>query len=242
MSTDLRRKPGTKAPHLLPAEVILWSQASDWLLAPQQDRSRRTLSKILEAAITLFCNKGFTQATIAAISEASGVSIGTIYGRFEDKQAILQAILAAYYRSRREQFDDMFSEESCQGSSLEQVVVFYTDLIFSAFRQDAALILLADAARSNNAQIAQQVGDLNRHAAIRFGDVLQAHADQIRQPDIRAAAMLYHDLISCLARVSIQPTGPVASSFILTDPAIEHKMVTMFLNHLRTPDGSALSS
>jgi hypothetical protein len=117
----------------------------------------------------------------------------------------------AYYRSRRAQFDAIFSVEACNGYSLRELVTFYTDLIFASFKQDSALIQLSDTDRSTNERIAQYVNDLNRHVATCFGDVLLHHADTIRLHDIATVAMLYHDVINCLARVSIQPTGPVAS-------------------------------
>jgi AcrR family transcriptional regulator len=236
MASEQRRRPGKETSRLLSTEVIRWSEASDWLLIPQQERSRQTLRKILEASIDLFARLGYPQTTIAAISKASGVSTGTIYGRFEDKQAILNAVMDAYYRSRRAQFDAVFSVESCREYDLRELVTFYTDLIFASFEQDSDLIQLADAERPSNERIASQVNDLNRHVATRFGDVLLHHAESIRLRDIATAAMLYHDLISCLARVSIQPTGPVASPFSITNAATERQLVEMFLHHLQAPE------
>lgn len=230
--SKISAKPKAEVSSLLSAEVIRWSQASEWLFIPQQDRSRRTLNKVLEAAITLFCDVGFTQTTLADISRSSGVSVGTIYGRFEDKAAILLAILDAYYRSRREQFDDLFSEEQCKHYELEEVIAFYTDLIFSSFRQDSALIILADSERASNDKVADHVNRLNLHAATRFGEVLATRGEAIARPKIKESAVLYHDLISCLARISIQPTGPVATKNPLTNPAIEQHLVEMLVKQL----------
>lgn len=47
---------------------------------------------ILEAAATLFADKGFHQTTIRDIATAAGVADGTIYNYFENKHAILIAL------------------------------------------------------------------------------------------------------------------------------------------------------
>jgi AcrR family transcriptional regulator len=49
---------------------------------------------VLDAAITVFAEKGFRGATIRDIAIAAGVSDGTIYNLFDNKAALLHAILA----------------------------------------------------------------------------------------------------------------------------------------------------
>jgi AcrR family transcriptional regulator len=48
---------------------------------------------VLEAAIQVFAQKGFRGATIRDIALAAGVSDGTIYNLFDNKAALLHAIL-----------------------------------------------------------------------------------------------------------------------------------------------------
>ncbi len=54
-------------------------------------RARR--EQILEAATRVFAAKGFRRATTKEVARAAGVSEGTIYNYFEDKDALLMAIL-----------------------------------------------------------------------------------------------------------------------------------------------------
>jgi len=54
-------------------------------------RARR--EQIVEAATRVFAEKGFRRATTREVARAAGVSEGTIYNYFEDKDAILLAIL-----------------------------------------------------------------------------------------------------------------------------------------------------
>lgn len=50
-------------------------------------------NQILDAAITVFANKGFHRATIRDIAKEAGIADGTIYIYFENKTALLMGIL-----------------------------------------------------------------------------------------------------------------------------------------------------
>lgn len=55
--------------------------------------AERTREIILDAAEITFLAKGFSQATLAHIAEAAGVTRGAIYWHFEDKNAVFDALL-----------------------------------------------------------------------------------------------------------------------------------------------------
>jgi AcrR family transcriptional regulator len=65
-------------------------------VAPQQDRSARRLAGFLDAAAELFAELGFEAATMTAIAERSGSSIGALYNYFPDKKAIAFTLLSRY--------------------------------------------------------------------------------------------------------------------------------------------------
>ena len=60
---------------------------------PRQERSVATVDAILEAAAELFCRVGYDRASTNKISERAGVSIGSLYQYFANKEAILAALL-----------------------------------------------------------------------------------------------------------------------------------------------------
>lgn len=59
---------------------------------PQQERSRVTVEAILEAAAQVMREHGADALSTAAVATRAGVSIGTLYQYFADKEAILDAI------------------------------------------------------------------------------------------------------------------------------------------------------
>jgi len=66
-------------------------------------RARR--EQIVEAATRVFAEKGFHCATTREVARAAGVSEGTIYNYFEDKDALLLAILDRLNETERRAAD-----------------------------------------------------------------------------------------------------------------------------------------
>src|SRR5690606_16813277 len=64
--------------------------------APQQERSRATVEKILAAADHEFAARGSTGVTTTQIADRAGVSVGALYRFFPDKQAIAAALAERY--------------------------------------------------------------------------------------------------------------------------------------------------
>jgi AcrR family transcriptional regulator len=62
---------------------------------------------VLEAAIQVFAQKGFRRATIRDIALAAGVSDGTIYNLFDNKAALLRAVLEGAGKSELATGDDV---------------------------------------------------------------------------------------------------------------------------------------
>src|SRR5690242_5595146 len=62
-------------------------------LAPQQARSRESLSRLLRAAQEVLGQKGVEGATIPVIAQRAGLTPGAVYRRFRDKDALLEAVI-----------------------------------------------------------------------------------------------------------------------------------------------------
>src|ERR1700751_4073198 len=62
-------------------------------LAPQQARSRESMRKLLKAAAKALGQDGLEGATIPRIAQHAGLTPGTIYRRFPDKDALLETVI-----------------------------------------------------------------------------------------------------------------------------------------------------
>ena len=59
---------------------------------PQQERSRRRVAALLDAAAGEFAEHGFTAATTTGIAARAGIPIGSLYQWFPDKEAVLYGL------------------------------------------------------------------------------------------------------------------------------------------------------
>ncbi len=59
---------------------------------PRQPRSIATVDAVLEASARVFERRGYVQATTNEIAEVAGVSVGSLYQYFPDKDALLTAL------------------------------------------------------------------------------------------------------------------------------------------------------
>ncbi len=97
------------------------SLATSLATPPQQDRSRKSLERILAAAETVLL-RGIDGFTIANVAVEGGLTVGGIYARFKSKDELLQALkdrvihelemnIDRYFRSR-----DFVTVEECLGA------------------------------------------------------------------------------------------------------------------------------
>ena len=67
---------------------------------PRQSRSRATLDRLLDATATLLAEKPFDEASVAEITRRAGTSVGAFYGRFPDKESLLDCFDERFFELR----------------------------------------------------------------------------------------------------------------------------------------------
>jgi AcrR family transcriptional regulator len=72
------------------------SSGEKWALPAQQARSRAMRARILVAAEEMFASKGYDGARLSDIAEVAGCSVGAVYFRFKDKDALFSAIAESF--------------------------------------------------------------------------------------------------------------------------------------------------
>ncbi|WP_223168069.1 TetR/AcrR family transcriptional regulator [Nonomuraea sp. SYSU D8015] len=93
---------------------------------PRQQRSRETVAAILEAAAQLFQRHGYADTTTNKIAERAGVSIGSLYQYFPNKDALLVALAERHLAQSAEQVAQVFARAAEHRPSLHDLL---TDLV-----------------------------------------------------------------------------------------------------------------
>lgn len=117
---------------------------------PQSNRpspeSRR--QQILDAACEQVRQSGFHGASMADIAKAAGLSVGQIYRYFENKEAIIGAIVAQDLAEMRDKFDEMESRPGTLRDAIDDHLPEAIDKCFDPRRAALALEVVAEAARN----------------------------------------------------------------------------------------------
>jgi AcrR family transcriptional regulator len=77
---------------------------------PRQRRAHETVDRILDAAARIFDERGYRAATTNHVAERAGVSIGSLYQYFPNKDALLVALAERHVRAAAEAFAERMSE------------------------------------------------------------------------------------------------------------------------------------
>ena len=75
----------------------------------RQERSRRTVERILDAAARIFHEHGYAGTTTNDIADEAGVSIGSLYQYFPNKDALLVALTKQHIESTTVGLADLIS-------------------------------------------------------------------------------------------------------------------------------------
>ena len=78
--------------------------------APTQERSRATVEAVLAGAVRLFATHGYARTSTNQIARLAGVSVGSLYQYFPNKDAILAALLGRHMAEVERVIDESLVE------------------------------------------------------------------------------------------------------------------------------------
>jgi AcrR family transcriptional regulator len=155
---------------------------------PVQTRAAVTVGAISEATIQILLKQGVNRLTTTRVAERAGVSVGTLYQYYPNKQSLLFAVLA-------EHLDNVAAavEAACEqarhkrlSDMIRAVVEAYVDA--KMVRIDVSLALYQFAADVGGPALAKRVGQRPRNA---LEAMLQTASDIASTPDPFAVEMMF---------------------------------------------------
>ena len=166
---------------------------------PRQRRSQESLERILDAAESLIRERGFDDMTIAEVVLRSGSSVGSIYGRFNNKLGLLQAVQVRYHARVQNGIFAAFSGDHPSDESLMEAVARMVGVLSHHVLADPelfrAFVLQAVFDPGVRAQ-GERTSAARREKVV---EILMSHRDEIRHPDPeQAARWLYSTLMAAL--------------------------------------------
>ncbi|MGA5357343.1 TetR family transcriptional regulator [Streptomyces purpurascens] len=93
----------------------------------RQARGERRITQLLEAAATVFATTGYTAASTNAIAREAGVSPGTLYQFFPNKEAIAIELGGRLMHEMRQSYDEVLSPIDPAVTSIEEAITGTVD-------------------------------------------------------------------------------------------------------------------
>lgn len=111
---------------------------------PKQERARQTVEAVLEAVPLVLKRHGAAAITTNRVAEAAGVSIGSLYQYFPDKQAIFSALHERHVAAVRQVIEETLSD--CAFASVAEFTGELVERLANVHAQDAELHQVLSAA------------------------------------------------------------------------------------------------
>lgn len=205
------------------------------VLPAHQARSRESLRKLLKAATEVLGQYGVDGATVPRIARRAGLTPGSVYRRFHDKDALLETaileILERQEETMKSSLAPMPSQISLQAFS-ERVISGMVD----AYRAHAGLLRGMRQFVQNRANTAfcRQVSGLEVQHFRRAVDLFLSYSDQISHPNPRSAVSLgLMMVVGTLFQVVVWPNDRSQLADIpQSDEALKRELTRAFLSYL----------
>jgi AcrR family transcriptional regulator len=122
-----------------PSSLRAVTDLSATVQPPQQERSRASFERVLQAATGLLETEGFDGFTLAEVSKRAGVSIGSIYARVKSKDDLF-SVIQDRYMTRTEDRPRLQDPDAWSALSPHELVVAVVHELGEVFKQNERLL------------------------------------------------------------------------------------------------------
>ncbi len=206
-------------------------------LAPQQERSRESLRKLLKAAAEVLGQHGVDGTTIPRIAHHAGLTPGAVYRRFHDKEALLEEVILGILERQDERMKTGLTPEKVAQIPLPLFAEQVVGGMVLSYRANAALLRAMRVFAQSRQQTAfhRKISRIEARSFERVIELFLAHRKAIRHPDPRTAITLGIMLISSmLYDWVVMPLDVEEWKRFLPkdDQALKRELIRAFLSYL----------
>ncbi len=226
-ATPRQRKSSPKPP----------AQSQTRAVEPQQARSRESERKLLKAAAEVLGQHGIAGTTIPRIAAHAGLTPGSIYRRFPDKEVLLETMILGILERQDERLRTGLSQEMVGQIPLPVFAESMIHNLLVSYRANAGLMRAMQqfARASDNQEFRRKVTKLEVRSFERLVELFLATAKNIDHPEPRIAVSLGLTMVvSTLHDFILHTTDLKAWKTLLPhdDPTLRRELTRAFLRYL----------
>lgn len=191
---------------------------------PTQERSRQTVKAILEATSQVLVQRGYEGATTGAVVERAGVSIGTLYQYFPNKESLVAALIDGHVREVLAVVEETLAEHA--SAVLPTVLRAVIKASLDAHRVNPALHKVLSEQVPREGALADAICISNR-----LTDLLQTHLQErcpgLPRAQVRLIAFMVETTVEALTHRAV-----IEAPLWLTTGALEQEAMDLLLPYL----------
>lgn len=195
---------------------------------PRQQRSREMVARIVDAAARVLAERGYEGASTHRIATEAGISSGSLYQYFANKDAVVAAVLEQFSARLTARLDVALTESMTMGWREAGRALLAAQ--FEVF-EDNVGPLRTIIERAGHLGGTDQLGTMHRRMTDLTRMYLVAHRDQFR-PDLDIEASVW---------IMVEVSAQLAIRYVVHPPPITRErmidqLADMFIGHL-SPQG-----
>jgi len=207
------------------------------VLPAHQARSRESLARLLKATADVLNQEGLEGATIPRIAARAGLSPGTVYRRFPDKDALLREVCLRLFDENYRQTKLLLATERWKEMSLAEMAQSIIAISLKGHQVHRGLLraLLFFTLQHPDAAFVRKSEELEWKTFQDVADLLLTRKKEIHHPDPASAVKFAMLMVGVAANgVLILPRDPKDLSRFVPDveSQLERELPRMFLRYL----------
>lgn len=169
--------------------------------APRQDRSRASYERMVASTLELLKERGGSSFTLAEVSKRGGVSIGSIYCRFENKDALVREVHGRLMTRYTDEQRALLDRVRKRGVDLDTLVPRFVEEYAEFLRKRAPMLAPLMNLAAEDEVIAQVGKKAYLEMSTSFRDMVREHEHDIKRPNPdNAADAVFRIVYAALAR------------------------------------------
>lgn len=139
----MRQSPSSRGQAATRSQAVARADRADRSLEPVRARAQLTREALLKAGRELLKTHDWQAMSVAAIAAANGMSVGSFYGRFKDKEAFFEVLQKEITAEWIEEATRKLEPDACRALTATERVHRICALVAGLIREDAGFLRAA---------------------------------------------------------------------------------------------------
>lgn len=208
--------------------------AAAYVPEPQQERSRKTMERLMAAAAEVIAERGVTGLTVGEVAHRAGTAVGTLYSRFRDKDTFLRTFYDDFFARAAATADAAFDPARWRHLPARDLIATCVALLVRNYRAHRRLLsaLLLYVRTHEDPEYRARAVRFNLQFVARLRDLILMHRSQVRHPDPERAIVVGLLMVDGAAKESILFGETRPESLSVPDSALIAELTRGFCAYL----------